>query len=210
VRWQMLRHNRSNKLNESSKDYGGRKQTSRARLQLYKTERNYAANREKESFMKRMLLGMFAVLWLGAGFSSRSPVDGRQATFPDPTLTDPIAAVTESERGINIEMGVANRSQERLEEQEPFAGHWQLLNRAGQIRAEGYMHRLGRLEPGEARSPLHWEGELAEGSYWLLWGAPAIGATVTRFEIVVDDGVVGVQGVRSQAYDSFLPATDFP
>lgn len=160
--------------------------------------------------MRHLFLGMFAVLCLGAGFSSRSPVDGRQATFPDPTITDPIVAVTESERGIRIEMGVANRSQERLEEQEPFAGHWQLLNRAGEVRAEGYVNALGRLEPAEVRSPYHWEGELAEGSYWLLWGAPAIGATVTRFEIVVDDGVVSVQSVRSQAYDSFLPATDFP
>jgi hypothetical protein len=160
--------------------------------------------------MKRMLLGMFAVLWLGVGFSSRSPVDGRQVTFPDPTITDPIVAVTESESGVRIEMGVANRSQEPLEEQEPFAGHWQLLNRAGEIHAEGYMHKLGLLEPGEAHSPLHWEGELVEGSYWLLWGAPSVGSTVTRFEIAVDDDVVSIQGVRSQDYDSFLPATDFP
>jgi hypothetical protein len=179
-------------------------------LALHKTEMNHAANRGKESFMRHLLLGMFAVLCLGAGFSSRSPVDGRQVTFPDPTITDPIVAVTESERGVRIEMGVANRSQERLEEQEPFAGHWQLLNREGEVRAEGYMNALGLLEPAEVRSPLHWEGELSGGSYWLLWGAPSIGATVTRFEIVVDDGVLSVQGVRSQAYDSFLPATEFP
>lgn len=179
-------------------------------LELHRTETNHAANSWKEPIMKRILLGMFAVLWLGVGFSSRSPGDDRQVTFPDPTITDPIVAVTEGERGVRIEMGVANRSQERLEEQEPFAGHWQLLNRAGEVRAEGYVNALGRLEPAEVRSPYHWEGELAEGSYWLLWGAPSIGATVTRFEIVVDDGVVSVQSVRSQAYNSFLPATDFP
>jgi hypothetical protein len=47
---------------------------------------------------------------------------------------------------------------------------------------------VGPIEPGDAVWPTSWRGEIAPGSYELIWGAPGYGYTEMTFDVVERDG----------------------
>jgi hypothetical protein len=149
---------------------------------------------------------MAAAVILIAGCSPGRTGGSTGASEPRPDLATPIAEVQGSAEGdVVIRMGVANTSHTTLREVATFEGRWQLLNGAGEIRAEGHMHHLGAYPPEASRYPLTYEAQLERGAYTLLWGAPSIGSTALSFEVEVDGETVLVQGVTQEITDTFPP-----
>lgn len=155
--------------------------------------------------MRRWITVVFLVsvlAWAGCG-----ALPGSAPAEPSPELLTPIAEVQGGTEGtFSIRMGVANNSDREIVEYEEFEGHWQLLDAARDVRAQGRVYHLGSLDPEESRYPLTWEAELEPGSYTLLWGAPSIGSVVVEFEAEVSDGATNVQQVTVAPSNEFPPA----
>lgn len=115
----------------------------------------------------------------------------------------PAAQVTLGEgETIDIAMGFVNQSNQRIPQQDDFAGQWVLVNGEGEVRARGRVFTAGPLEADETSFPLVWSGVLEPGTYTLRWGSPAIGTLITEFTVSSTGSGVGV--VRQETSDQFL------
>ncbi|MGC9348840.1 MAG: hypothetical protein ACP5JG_11920 [Anaerolineae bacterium] len=144
-----------------------------------------------------VILLMFALLGCGG------PSGPAEAS---PELVTPAVDVRGTSQGrLEIRLGIVNESQREIAERSTFEGRWQLIDEAGNLRAEGRLYHLGPLDPDTSSFPMSWKGEVDGGSYRLLWGAPSIGSVVAQLTVEADADTLNVSYMGQSATDTFPP-----
>lgn len=84
-----------------------------------------------------------------------------------------------------ISLGVSNAGDTAFAGDDAFAGVMELRDlRAHTLVVRSEARSLAPLDVGETAFPLGWEGELAPGEYYLIWGAAGYGANHTSFPVI--------------------------
>ncbi len=107
----------------------------------------------------------------------RSPQPGQSALLFQPK------AYLGPARGVKIECAVLNPGPGIFRSDQAFHGKMHLQNADGDPQASLEVIRLDALSPGEMAHPLRWEGALAPGTYYLIWGAAGYGSETLTFSI---------------------------
>jgi len=101
-----------------------------------------------------------------------------------------IVALAESGAELQIDFGLRKTgtlSDEILE------ASWQLMNAAGEMRAEATSSAIESTtlpDDGEALYLFTWHGELEPGWYSLVWGVDGYGSTTVEFEVLAHEGTL--------------------
>lgn len=138
------------------------------------------------------LLTLLLLLLAGCAGSSKQTTQTGQSDKPPVQF---LALVQPDGEEIRIKLGIVNAAGI---EGDNFDATWQLLNEAGEVRAQGEafdqdLSTLPRRGSAlEGNFPIQWHSKLQPGKYTLHWGADDYGVKQVEFEVVALEQSNGV------------------